>query len=71
MMFFSEIDYTDQIEFTDVNVLDDFDIPRVRNSCDNIVNTYGRKLLEFCKNNKMFILNGRLGNDRVGKPTTK
>ena len=47
------------------------DIPRLRNNPDNIVNTNGRKLISFCKNDNMFVLNGRVGKDQSGKPTSK
>jgi hypothetical protein len=58
-------------EFYDVYILDDLDIPRLRNNPDNIVNTNGRKLISFCKNDNMFVLNGRVGKDKSGKPTSK
>ena len=48
------------------NVLKYFEsyyIPLDRNNTDNTVNSYGYKLLDFCKNNNIFILNGRLGTD--------
>ena len=51
----------------------DYDIPTQRYNQDLTPdrNSYGRKLIEFCKNNQMFIFNGRLGEDSgVGKPTT-
>ena len=57
-------------EFYDVYILDDLDIPRLRNNPDNIVNTNGRKLISFCKNDNMFVLNGRVGKDHSGKPTS-
>ena len=28
-------------------------------------NTYGYKLINFCKNNSLFILNGRIGSDKA------
>ena len=34
-----------------------------RTNPDKTTNSYGRKMIEFCKNNNIFILNGRLGND--------
>lgn len=34
-----------------------------RKSCDNLVNNYGYKLLDFCKQNSLFILNGRTNGD--------
>lgn len=51
----------------------DYDIPTQRYNQDITPdrNSYGRKLVEFCKNNQLFIFNGRLGEDcGVGKPTT-
>ncbi|MCG7877024.1 MAG: reverse transcriptase family protein, partial [Candidatus Thiodiazotropha endolucinida] len=46
----------------------DKNIPRV--SQDKIINTNGRKLLDFCKSNSLRICNGRLGADSgVGKYT--
>ncbi|CAG2215468.1 unnamed protein product [Mytilus edulis] len=52
-------------------MLDDLNIPRTRNNPDKVVNCYGRKFLEFCKNNKVFILNGRVGQDVIGRPTSR
>ena len=67
--FISELfDYN---EFSDISILDDLGISRLRNTPDNIVNSYGRKLINFCKNNNMFILNGRMFADCIGKPTSK
>ncbi|XP_071138823.1 DNA-directed RNA polymerase subunit beta-like [Mytilus edulis] len=65
-------EFIDVNEFNDIHVLDDLKIPRIRNSSDTVVNSYGRKLIQFCKNNNMYILNGRVGKDRVlGKPTSR
>ncbi|CAC5412234.1 unnamed protein product [Mytilus coruscus] len=49
----------------------DLGIPRKRNSQDQTVNTYGRKLISFCNNNNIVILNGRFLSDKVGKPTSR
>ena len=57
----NEFIYTN--EFYDVYILDDLNIPWLRNNPDNIVNNYGRKLISFCKNNNMFVLNGRVEKD--------
>jgi len=54
-----------------VYILDDLDILRLRNNPDYTVNNYGRKLISFCKNNNMFVLNGRVGKDQAGKTTSK
>ena len=43
-----------------------------RTNSDKGVNNYGYKLIDFCKNNSMYILNGRTGSDQyVGKVTCK
>lgn len=64
-------DFIDVNEFNNVTFLDTLNIPRKRNSQDLVVNSYGRKLLDFCKNNNMYVLNGRVGKDRIGKVTCK
>ncbi|CAG2202024.1 unnamed protein product [Mytilus edulis] len=58
-------------EFSNVDILDKLVIQRKRHSTDLNVNTYGRKLIQFCKNNNMYKMNGRIGNDEVVKPTGK
>ncbi|CAC5372884.1 unnamed protein product [Mytilus coruscus] len=63
--------FTDQFDYTDVHILDNLNISRVRNTPDDVVNGFGRKLLEFCKSNKVFILNGRVGQDVNAKPTSR
>lgn len=45
-------------------------IPLVRNNSDRTVNTYGRQLIELCRNNNFFILNGRIGQDRINTKVT-
>lgn len=56
----------------DVLTLDLLNIPRKRNSLDPIRNRYGNKILDFCKGNNLFIVNGRIGEDRMtGKLTCK
>lgn len=49
---------TDHTDFTDVYMLVDLNMSRNRNNQEKDVNCYCRKFLEFCKNNKVFILNG-------------
>ena len=46
-----------------LNILEVNNISLNRHSADNSVNSYGYNLLEFCKNNNIFILNGRFEND--------
>ena len=51
-------------ESTDVlKYFERYNIPLDRDSADNTVNNYGYRLLEVCKNNNIFILNGRLDTD--------
>jgi hypothetical protein len=39
---------------------------------DKVINQYGRIFLNFCKYNDVFILNGRIGEDKeIGKFTCK
>ena len=57
--------------FSDAEILAELGIPKIRNSIDKIVNRYGRKLIDLCKNNNVFIFNGRVGTDVTGKPTSK
>ena len=65
-----------QIHFLDfaensVNILDILGIPRIRENKDLVKNRYGTLLLEFCKGNNFFILNGRLDGDKHGNYTCK
>lgn len=53
-----------------VNELSSHGIPLTRNSSDKSSNNFGHKLLQFCKNNNLYICNGRCENDRVGAFTT-
>ncbi|CAG2223100.1 unnamed protein product [Mytilus edulis] len=58
-------------EFTDVTILDDMGLSRLRNSPDTVINSFGRKLISFCKDNNLFIFNGRVGKDKIGMSTSK
>ena len=52
--------------------LEEYGVPLERRSADSTPNTYGLQLLEICKSNDLFILNGRPGTDRQNpKPTCK
>ena len=52
--------------------LEKLNIPLIRKSADLTTNNYGHQLIDFCKNNDLFILNGRLENDTdVPKTTCK
>lgn len=55
----------------DLQKLDNLNFPRIRSNKDLKKNNFGNNLLHFCKNNNLFILNGRVGNDKgVGDYTT-
>ena len=41
-----------------------------RSNADHRKNTYGKQLIELCKINNLFICNGRLNTDVIGKATT-
>ncbi|CAG2204073.1 unnamed protein product [Mytilus edulis] len=45
----------------DYVVLDELNIPLLRQNLDKAKNRYGNLLLEFCRANSLFILNGRMG----------
>lgn len=52
----------------DGNLIDDCNrISRVRNSKDTILNSNGKKYLEFCDNNGQIVLNGRSVSDKDGE----
>ena len=57
----------------DFKILDTANAPLGRYSNDQgHCNNYGYKLIEFCKNNNLFIVNGRVGKDKmIGKVTSK
>ena len=56
----------------DLETLDELEIPRKRKSMDIVINGYGNKLLELCRGNSLFLLNGRLGEDQhEGRPTCR
>lgn len=68
ILFFNDLfDYTD---FSDVYIFDNLDIPKQRTSPVDL-SSFDRKLINFGYNNNMFIPNGRLFADRVGKPTSR
>ena len=59
------------IYINEVCNLDIFGIPRRRTSKDKGKNRYGNFLLDFCKGNNVFIMNGRLGKDQMGNLTCR
>jgi hypothetical protein len=66
-----ELDFIDFIN-DELVALDKLEIPRKRNSMDTVKNCYGNKLLELCRGNSLFLLNGRVGEDQhEGRLTCK
>ena len=61
--------YNENVEILDM--LNFNNIPLVRNNSDRTVNTYGRQLIELCRNNNLFILNGRIGQERINTKVTR
>ncbi|XP_063436930.1 uncharacterized protein LOC134718363 [Mytilus trossulus] len=73
-IFIDENDKSNELEcvsFNDVCNLNLFNIPIDRNSMDKGKNRYGNQLLELCKCNSLFIMNGRLATDIAGKFTCR
>ena len=42
----------------------------VRKSADTSINVYGYQMIDFCKSNDLFILNGRFGEDKISSKLT-
>lgn len=45
-------------------------IPLLHKWADMATNAYGAQLLDFCKSNSLFILNGRIGTDKISPKLT-
>jgi hypothetical protein len=66
------IDLPELFDVNRVNILEELNIPVNRTSQDIVKNQYGNRLLELCKCNDLFIVNGRIGGDKnIGKLTCK
>ena len=66
------IDLPELFDENRVNILEELNIPVNRTSQDIVKNQYGNRLLELCKCNDLFIVNGRIGGDKLfGKLTCK
>lgn len=59
------------INSASINSLDTLGIQTLRSSKHKRVNNYGNRLIQLCKNNNIFIANGRLCNDNVAHFTFK
>jgi hypothetical protein len=65
-------DYITDFVDSFTNVLNDLKMPLNRISMDKSKNKLGNLLLIFCKGNSMFIVNGRVGNDKnIGRFTCR
>ena len=53
-----------------LNHFDNYNIALQRNSADLTVNFYGQQLLDFCKYNNLFFINGRMSPDKQSPKTT-
>ena len=73
--FFSELfgyDYTLNQFYNISSLLTQFNFDHTRSSKDKVLNNEGKFLLDLCKSNNLFILNGRCGQDKgVGELTFK
>lgn len=64
--YISDMHGLQELHEENINTLNNFEmynVPLDRNTADKNTNTYGYNMLEFCKNNNLFILNGRIGTD--------
>jgi len=59
-----DLDEETECSLNQINQLNEYDIPKDRSSKCTKINKSGRRLLEICKSNNLFILNGRIGKDR-------
>ena len=50
--------------FSKASQLEDYSVPIERKSKDKHINNSGYRLIDICKNNNLFILNGRFGKDK-------
>ena len=65
--FFSQhFDYDNDLtdQFQNSSILDKCNMPKIRVSQDKTINNEGNMLIDICKANSLFILNGRCGSDK-------
>ena len=53
------------------NVLQQLNLPLKRNNVDKGKNPYGNLLLNLCRGNDLFIVNGRIGDNKEGNLTCR
>ena len=64
-------EFTDLINVNDLYSLEMANFPEKRKSRDKMKNRFGNQLLDFCKGNNLFIMNGRSKSDKEGKLTCR
>lgn len=73
--FLTNVIQCNSVEIENIDILSFFDninIPAVRTAQDTSTNNFGYKLIDFCVNNNLYIVNSRVGNDKgVGAFTCK
>lgn len=74
--FLSQVNICDDFSYNETEdrsaIFKERSIPLQRIVQDSTVNNYGYKLTEFCKNNDIYIVNSRVGNDKnVGAVTCR
>ena len=64
--FRHQFDYDKDLidHFQNSSILDQCNLPKIRTSQDKIINNEGNMLIDLCKSNNLFILNGRCGSDK-------
>ena len=64
--FCRQFDYDRDLidHFQNSEILDQYNLPKVRTSQDKIINNEGNMLIDTCKLNNSFILNSRCGSDK-------
>ncbi|VDI19453.1 Hypothetical predicted protein [Mytilus galloprovincialis] len=67
----SHHDNSDYVVIDYASCLNQFNMLRMRYSKDVSTNSYGNHLLDMCKNNNLFILNGRVNGDKEGMFTCR
>ena len=66
-IFLEEYEFGDDVQGISINEVWNLDII----GKDKGKNWYGNFLLDFCKGNNVFIMNGRLGKDQIGNLTCR
>ena len=71
LLNYFDIELEDQSALDQHTILEQLSIPLERCSEDSITNSHGSRLIDTCRNNNLFILNGRVHKDTTGRFTFK